>query len=102
MFRFIIIILCHCIMVINVYILFFHILCMRDDIGHRNYRKIVYFYKNKIPVHFKDTDEIFYNGIILELNEKKLTMVLKERINGILPILLECIKEDSICEYKEK
>ena len=75
---------------------------MNEEIGQRNYRKLLYFFKNKKEVHFRDLNGIFYNGLIIDLNEKKLTMVLRERINGILPLLLEDIQTDSISEFKEK
>ncbi len=74
---------------------------MRDDTGERNYRILLYYFENKIPIHFKDLDDIFYNGLILDLNEKKLTLVLRERVKGEMPFLLENIKEDSISKFKE-
>jgi len=75
---------------------------MTNEIGQNVYRKLIYFYENKKKIHFKDLDHIFYNGEILELNEKKLCMVLRERIRGVIPILLEFIKPDSIQEFKEE
>jgi len=75
---------------------------MINEIGLKNYRKLIYFFENNIKIHFKDLDEIFYNGTIIELNEKKLTMVFKERIKGTLPILLEFIKHESIMEFREE
>ena len=74
---------------------------MDNEIGQKNYRKLLYFFKNKIKVHFKDLDEIFYNGLILDLSEEKLTMVLQERVRGNIPILLEFIRHDSIQEFRE-
>ena len=74
---------------------------MINEIGKDNYRKLTYFFENKIRIHFKDLDDIFYNGLIIELDEKKLCMVLRERIKGIIPILLEQIKLGSISEFKE-
>ncbi len=65
------------------------------------FRKLFYFFENKIKIHFKDCDEIFYNGLIIDLNEKKKTLVLDERMRGTIPILLEIINPDSICEFKE-
>ena len=70
-------------------------------IAQDSYRKLHYFFENKIKVHFKDFDEIFYNGIIIDLNEEKLTMVLAENQMGTMPILLECVNPDSIREYTE-
>jgi len=71
---------------------------MMDDIGQMNFRKLVYFFENKIPIHFNDIDHIFYNGLILNLDEEKLTMVLKERVRGIIPFVLETIIPHSIKE----
>ena len=70
-------------------------------IAQDSYRKLHYFFENKIKVHFKDFDEIFYNGIIIDLNKEKFTMVLAEHIKGTMPILLECVNPDSIREYTE-
>ena len=75
---------------------------MINEIGERNYRKLLYYFKNSLVVHFTDLDNIFYNGFILDLNEEKLTMVLRERIKGEIPILLECINTDSITKFKEE
>lgn len=75
---------------------------MINEKGQMIYRKLKYFFDNKIYVHFLDLDKIFYNGLIIDLDEKTLTMVIKERVRGCLPILLECINEDSIEEYKER
>lgn len=66
-----------------------------------NYRKLIYFFENKIQIHFNDLDHIFYNGLIIDLSEDKLTMVLKERVKGTIPILLENIIPHSIKELKE-
>jgi len=74
---------------------------MTNDTGQKVYRKLLYYFKNYIVVHFKDLDNIFYNGLILDLNEEKLTMVLRERVRGEIPILLECINENSICKFNE-
>jgi len=75
---------------------------MKEDIGQKNYRKLVYFFKNNIKIHFKDLDKIWYNGTIIDLDEKKLCMVFRERIKGTLPILLEDIKTESISEFREE
>ncbi len=74
---------------------------MKNEIGKKVYRKLLYYFKNNLKVHFKDLDTIFYNGLILDLNEEKLTLVLRERVRGEIPILLECINEDSISKFKE-
>jgi len=74
---------------------------MINEIGQKNYRKLLFFFENKIKIHFKDLDDIFYNGTIVDLDEKKLCMVLRERIRGTIPILLEFINPDSIEQFKE-
>lgn len=75
---------------------------MENEIGERNYRKLLYYFTNGFVVHFTDLDDIFYNGLILDLNEDKLTMVLRERVKGEIPILLEFINTDSITKFKEE
>ncbi|KKM77330.1 hypothetical protein LCGC14_1371170 [marine sediment metagenome] len=74
---------------------------MTNEKGQEVYRKLLYFFENNLKVHFKDLDKIFYNGIIIDLNESKLTLVLRERVRGTIPILLECINPNSIEEFKE-
>jgi len=74
---------------------------MTNDINKEVFRKLYYFFEEQRPVHFKDKDGIFYNGFIIDLSEEKYTMVLKERVKGTMPILLECIRPDSIREFKE-
>ena len=76
---------------------------INDKNAYDSYRKLLYFFKNQIEVHFKDFDDIFYNGFIIDLSEDKLTLVLNERVKGTIPILLEFINPDSIvkCERKE-
>ena len=66
------------------------------------YRKLLYFFENKIEVHFKDVDNIFYNCLILDLNEKKQTMIIDERVKGTMPILLELVNNNSIRKMEEK
>lgn len=75
---------------------------MTNETGQNVYRKLIYFFENKIKIHFKDLDNIFYNGLILDLNEEKLTMVLRERVRGEIPILLEFINPDSITKFNER
>jgi len=70
-----------------------------DKLTQDIYRKLIYFFENKIKVHFKDFNEIFYNGVILDLNEEKKSMVLAENVKGTMPILLESIKPNSIREF---
>ena len=74
----------------------------KEKIAIENYRKLLYFFENKLNVHFKDFDDIFYNGLIIDLNEEKKTMVLDENLKGTIPILLEFINPNSISQYKER
>lgn len=75
---------------------------MTNEIGQINFRKLSYFFENKLKIHFKDLDDIFYNGLIVDLNEATLTLILQERVRGIIPIILEQIQSDSIQEFKEE
>lgn len=72
----------------------------KDKIAQDSYRKLLYFFENKIRIHFKDFDEIFYNGLIIDLNGEKKTMVFVEDVKGTMPILLEFVNPDSIREYR--
>ena len=74
----------------------------KDKIAKDSYRKLIYFFENKFKIHFKDFDEVFYNGLILDLNESKQTLVLQERVRGTIPLLLEFLNENSIEEFKER
>ena len=73
-----------------------------DKIAHDTYRKLKYFFDNKIKIHFKDFNNVFYNGEIVDLDGIHLTMVLNERKRGTLPFLLEQINPDSIFKMEEK
>jgi len=74
-----------------------------NEYGRRVYRKLLYFSERGQAVHFTASETgAFYNGIILDLNEDKLTMVLKEFKFGEIPFLLEDINEDSIAAYTSK
>jgi hypothetical protein len=72
----------------------------------RVYRKLFGFYKDKISIHFKlnsGGDAVMWrNGDILSLDDKTLTMVLKEFVLGERPYLLEEVDEDSINAYIKK
>lgn len=70
--------------------------------GIQAYRKLEYFYKNKKPIHFCLMKGGWKNGLIIDLNENKLTLVLKEFVEGVLPFLLEDIDSNTIEEYREK
>lgn len=74
----------------------------KEKIAKEGYRKFLYFLKENIKVHFKDFDDIFYNGIILSMDKNELTMILIEDYKGTMPILLECVNPDSIREFREK
>ena len=74
----------------------------KDKIAKESLRKLHYFFENQIKIHFKDFDEIWYNGLIIDLSEEKLTMVLKEDFRGTIPILLENVNPDSIVKFREK
>ena len=75
---------------------------MINDKGLNNYRKLLYFFANEIPVHFKLENGDWRNGYIIDLSEIKLTLILKELKMGTIPLLLEEIKENSIEEFREK
>lgn len=75
---------------------------MTNDKAKRTYRKLSYFYENKILVHFKLETGEFRNGEILDLDFEKLTLILKEFVFGEIPLLLEDINSDSISKFKEK
>jgi hypothetical protein len=72
-----------------------------NDAGQIVFRKLLYFYENKLPVHFKLNTGEFRNGTILDLSESKLTLVLKERVFGEMPFLLEEINPGTIKMFKE-
>lgn len=72
-----------------------------DKISNDSYRKLLYFFENQIKIHFKDFNDIFYNGYIIDLNEDKKTMVFNERVKGTMPILLEFVNPDSIRKFEE-
>lgn len=73
---------------------------MINDTGQRNYRNLLYYLENKKAIHIKLVSGDWRNGIIVDLNEAKLTLVLKEFVMGTIPILLEDIT--NIQEYKER
>lgn len=73
-----------------------------DKIAYEVYRKLTYFFDNKIKVHFKDLDNVFYNGEIVDIRLNELTLIFNERVKGTIPILLEFIKPNSIVEMEER
>ena len=74
---------------------------MTNDKNNRTYRLLLYYFENKIPVHFKLLTGEFRNGIILDLNENKYTLVLDEFVFGEKPFLLEEIDDNTISTYTE-
>ena len=75
---------------------------MNNEKGQQAYRKLSYFFENKIPVHFSLYSGGWKNGLILDLNEKMLTLVLEEFVEGELSFLLENVIVNSIVKFKEK
>lgn len=76
---------------------------MEHEYGQRVYRKLLYFFNNSIAIHFTLTETgAFFNGIIMDLNEDKLTMVINELKLGQIPFALEDLNEDSIAAYTIK
>ena len=75
---------------------------MNNELGKQVYRKVLYFYENKIFVHFSLISGGWKNGKIINLNEDKLTLVLNEFVEGELHFLLENIEINSIVKFKEK
>jgi len=73
---------------------------MNNEIGKQVYRKLLYFFENKLDVHIVLTDNSWHNGKIIDLSETKLIMVLDEFVEGKLPILLEKVIPDLIKEYR--
>ena len=75
---------------------------MNNELGKQVYRKLIYFYENKISVHFSLISSGWKYGKIIDLNEKKLTLILEENVEGKLPFLCEEIKINSIFKFKDK
>jgi len=71
-----------------------------NEKGLRIYRKLLYYFENKISVHINSTFG-FRNGIIVDLSETKLTVVIDDK-KECSPMLLEDIYEDSIDEVREE
>jgi len=51
---------------------------------------IQFLFENTIPAHIDTLDNIFYNGLIIEIKET--FIVVEDRINGKLPIAISEIK----------
>ena len=71
-----------------------------NELGKNVFRKLSWYYSQKLPVHFCLLDKFGWkNGDILDLDEDKLTMVLKEFKEGDIPFLLEEISIDTIKRF---
>lgn len=70
--------------------------------GINAYRKLLYFYKNQLPVHFSLRKGGWKNGLIRDLNATTLSLVLREFKDGTLIFLCEEIDADSIEPFREK
>ena len=89
---------------------------MDNEYADKVYRKLLSMLEQDKAIHFTMLDTgIYFNGFILDLSEKKYTMVLKEiRLNKkydeegkelparSIPFLLEQIDLDSIAEFTTK
>ncbi len=74
---------------------------MINEKGLRIYRKLISYSENQTKIHINSKDG-FRNGFIIDLNEQRLTLVLKDDVLGeTTPILLEDIYEDSIKKFKK-
>jgi hypothetical protein len=69
--------------------------------GIQVYRKLSYFYENQIPIHFCLLRSGWKNGKIVDLSSEKLTLILEEFKEGVLPFLLEDIDVNTIEAYRE-
>jgi len=74
---------------------------MNEEQTKQAFRKLGYFFKNNINIHFSLTSGGWKNGKIKNLDEDKMLMVLDENEEGELPILIENIVFDSIKKFKE-
>jgi len=73
-----------------------------NNSNERIYRKLVYFFEKKMPVHFCLVNGPGWkNGTIKELRQKDYTLVLDEFKEGELYFLLEEISINSIRPYKK-
>lgn len=70
--------------------------------GIQVYRKLLYYFEKQIPIHFCLVRGGWKNGEIIDLNEDKLTLVLKEFKEGVLPFLLEEIDIYTIKAFRKK
>jgi len=75
---------------------------MNQETGYKNYRILSSYFEKKIPIHFRLYSGGWKNGLLIDLSMLKSTLVLKEFIEGELPILLEDIIPESIKPFKKK
>lgn len=67
-----------------------------------NNERIKIFYEMKIKVHISCTDNKFYNGFILEINNSKKFLILNDNKLGSLPVMFEdIISIEPYVEVKE-
>lgn len=73
-----------------------------SNLNDRIYRKLLYFYERKIPVHFCLVNGPGWkNGIIKELEKEEYTLIIEELYEGELHFLLEEISINSIQPYRK-
>ena len=75
---------------------------VNNELGARVYRKLLYYFENKIPIHFSLIDNGWKNGTIVELKKGDWILILDELKEGRLSFLLEDIEINSISSYREK
>lgn len=80
---------------------------MTDDKKERVFRKLSYYYENKLSVYFKVIDNrngklLFRIGKILNLNLNHSTLIINEKVLGEQSILFEDIVEESITLARQR
>ncbi len=70
--------------------------------AEKTYNLLIYFFENKIKVHFKDMNNHFYNAKIITLNKEYMNMVIVENYRGTMALSLEDINPTSIVAYVPK
>lgn len=72
---------------------------MTTQTNDRVYRKLLYYFECQKKVYFKvsqNSQVLFRVGLILDLNQDKSFVILRENVLGEIPILFEDIIEDTI------
>ena len=72
---------------------------MTTQTNDRVYRKLLYYFESGKKVYFKVTQNkqiLFRVGLILDLNQSKSFVILRENVLGEIPVLFEDIIEDTI------